>query len=133
MSKRQSFYSYRPAICREIGRFARKSNDKADGAGEKNHDGQSRDEKRINLDLANVGADGVHATVRSCECELRWKQKFESIVKCSDQRTDLTAYFVNNFIQNEKWEHYDEELKETAWNAGWNGAKMMTPRNSATD
>ena len=30
-----------------------------DGVGKRSHDGQPRNGRRINLDLANVGADGV--------------------------------------------------------------------------
>ena len=39
----------------------------ADAAGKRSHDGQSRDDRRIKLDLANVGADGVSVAVRICE------------------------------------------------------------------
>ena len=39
----------------------------ADAAGKRSHDGQSRDDRRIKLDLANVGADRVSVTVRICE------------------------------------------------------------------
>jgi len=33
----------------------------------RSHDGQSRDGRRIKLDLASVGADGVSVTVGICE------------------------------------------------------------------
>jgi len=39
----------------------------ADAAGKRSHDGQSRDDRRIKLDLANVGADGVSVAVRICD------------------------------------------------------------------
>ena len=39
----------------------------ADAAGKRSHDGQSRDDRRIKLDLANVKADGVSVAVRICE------------------------------------------------------------------
>jgi len=41
--------------------------DNADAAGKRSHDGQSRDDRRIKLDLANVGADGVSVVVRTCK------------------------------------------------------------------
>jgi len=49
-------------ICKEVTRH-----DNADAAGNRSHDGQSRDDRRIKLDLANVGADGVSVAVRICE------------------------------------------------------------------
>ena len=41
--------------------------DNADAGGKRSHDGQSRDERRIKLDLANVGAHGVSVAVGICE------------------------------------------------------------------
>jgi len=41
--------------------------DHAGAAGERSHDGQSRDDARIKFDLANVRADGVSVAVGICE------------------------------------------------------------------
>ena len=48
-------------------RYAGKLDDPQGGDTTRSHDGQSRDDRRIKLDLANVGADGVSVAVRNCE------------------------------------------------------------------
>jgi len=47
------------------------THDNADAAGKRSHDGQSRVRRKIKLDLANVGADGVSAAVGICERDSR--------------------------------------------------------------
>jgi len=57
----------------------RRWHDNADAAGKRSHDGQSRDDIRIKLDLANIGADGVSVAVKICEWESMWSWKLETM------------------------------------------------------
>ena len=87
--------------------------DSADAAGKRSHDGQSRDGRRIKLDLANVEADGVSVTVRICEWESQWSRKFETIQwPAYWSHRIFLAPIITDFIQNTKKELYDEKLED---------------------
>jgi len=73
------FHQCRSTICRETGWSAKRWHDNADAAGKRSHDGQSRDGRRIKLDLANIGVVGVSIAVEICEWETRWSRKFETM------------------------------------------------------
>ena len=92
-------------------------NHNADGAGKRSHDGQSRDGRRSKLGLANIGADGVSATVRICECEPRWSQKFNPMQwpAFSSDRIFLSAY--HHRFHSTKRELQKHEARTCAWNA----------------
>jgi len=77
--------------------------DNADGAGKRSHDGLSRNGRWIKL--ANVGADGVSATIGICEWESRWSRK-----QCNDQRTDKTAIFLQRSFCTVAYAHMHERI-----------------------
>jgi len=92
---------------------ARRWHDNADAAGKRSHDGNSRVETRIKLDLDNVRADGVSAVVGIFERESRWSWKFETMQRLVYWSNRIfLASIITDFIQNTKRELYDEKLED---------------------